>query len=316
MLAWFTHSLSMTTLLMRGRTVVFSLDTGSTLASTTSDPSTRLPVRSCRGREPTPTPRPFLLALTVLSPIPPPPLFSGASDTILVESIYYEEPQYAQYIAALALDPFSRELYVSNYLKNSGGRSIVRASLPNLAAKEPGQRSLNVFGYYPTQKYLGTGERLLVGNCDAASYANEGECSTLARAALHFFALLVSLLSLSLAALALPVASYRSPVLFDPNHPPLSLAPSLPLPRSSLSPQSQRRWDKPKLQAGLAHALPCCRLAPHRDRSAQVNASARVASVPRVRATGSNSSKPCVERTLRRERSTDGKGRSPPLLRP
>ena len=114
----------------------------------------------------------------------------------------------------------------------------MRASLPNLAAKEPGQRSLNVFGYYPTQKYLGTGERLLVGNCDAASYANEGECSTLARAALHFFALLVSLLSLSLAALALSVASYRSPVLFDPIHPPLSLSPSLSTPLLTLSAKS------------------------------------------------------------------------------
>ena len=91
----------------------------------------------------------------------------AASDERLVESIYYERGTHGQYLAALAADLVNRDFYVLGYAANSGGRSLYRVPMDL-----PGGRA-NLFGHFPGMPYRKHGERLLAGNCGAASYSND-----------------------------------------------------------------------------------------------------------------------------------------------
>eukprot|EP01047_Picozoa_sp_COSAG01_P070256 COSAG01_NODE_10598_length_2124_cov_4.202963_2_plen_288_part_00 len=109
-----------------------------------------------------------------------------SSDTRVIESIFYERPEYPQYIAAFTVDLRNRDFFIIGYRANSGGRSLYRVPMNHSTGRA------NLFGYVgahpaapealklPTSgitgvamRYLGDGEALMAGNCGAANYAQD-----------------------------------------------------------------------------------------------------------------------------------------------
>ena len=91
----------------------------------------------------------------------------GSSPEVVISHVFYEREEYGQYIADLALDLLHRDFYIVGYLANSGGRSLYRVPMDHGAL--PGVACM--WGYSGSCTYLGAGEAVLVGNCDAAAYA-------------------------------------------------------------------------------------------------------------------------------------------------
>lgn len=104
----------------------------------------------------------------------------------MIESIFYERPEYPQYIAAFTVDLRNRDFFIIGYRANSGGRSLYRVPMVHSTGRA------NLFGYVgahpaapdalklPTSgitgvamRYLGDGEALMAGNCGAANYAQD-----------------------------------------------------------------------------------------------------------------------------------------------